>query len=584
MADRWNRKVMILRRTKLKEPKLAEFISFIEQETVLINDPLYSRSAIIQVNPKATSKASQEKRRWNAKALATKVDTPCPICNSLHDIENCPTYTMKPVDERSQIIRENRLCYGCLQPMTIDHNSRSCKQRRTCKTCDKRHPTSLHGYRIKPKIDRQPAKPPATTTSCVVLSNGEVISMCTVLVRVRNPTTNHSVVTLAMLDSCSQATFITDSLVEKLQVHGRSTTLTEKTINGAEKRKSTVIEGLIIESESDKLQRVPIRLTKAYSRDELPVDQDEIATSDKVKKWKYLPEIAHHFVPDEQPVELLIGADCLKAIEPLEFITSQNYGPYAYRTILGWCVVGPVSESPNQPRHKVCNRIAVQDASAKGIAQHHFEVPDFVNESEIGDLLEKMYNADFVEKGGSLKISQEIFSEEEKQFMKIMDDNVKMVNGKYMLPLPFRTAPMLPNNRVIAERRLGYLKKKLLKDATFYDHYKTFMESLLNNGHASKSTRPPPRDRTWYLPHHGVYHPHKPGKVRVVLDCGAEYQGRSLNGSLLSGPDLTNQIVGVLSRFRFNQIGIMADIQSMFYQVLVPIEELRKLCFTSNIT
>jgi len=88
MADRWNRKVMILRRTKLKEPKLAEFISFIEQETVLINDPLYSRSAIIQVNPKATSKASQEKRRWNAKALATKVDTPCPICNSLHDIEN----------------------------------------------------------------------------------------------------------------------------------------------------------------------------------------------------------------------------------------------------------------------------------------------------------------------------------------------------------------------------------------------------------------------------------------------------------------------------------------------------------------
>jgi len=235
--------------------------------------------------------------------------------------------------------------------------------------------------------------------------------------------------------------------------------------------------------------------------------------------------------------------------------------------------VGPVSESPNQPRHKVCNRIAVQDASAKGIAQHHFEVPDVVNESEIGDLLEKMYNADFVEKGGSLKISQEIFSEEEKQFMKIMDDNVKMVNGKYMLPLPFRTAPMLPNNRVIAERRLGYLKKKLLKDATFYDHYKTFMESLLNNGHASKSTRPPPRDRTWYLPHHGVYHPHKPGKVRVVLDCGAEYQGRSLNGSLLSGSDLTNQIVGMLSRFRFNQIGIMADIQSMFYQVLVPIEE-----------
>lgn len=23
--------------------------------------------------------------------------------------------------------------------------------------------------------------------------------------------------------------------------------------------------------------------------------------------------------------------------------------------------------------------------------------------------------------------------------------------------------------------------------------------------------------RTWYIPHHGVYHPKKPGKIRVVL-------------------------------------------------------------------
>ena len=43
-----------------------------------------------------------------------------------------------------------------------------------------------------------------------------------------------------------------------------------------------------------------------------------------------------------------------------------------------------------------------------------------------------------------------------------------------------------------------------------------------------------------------------------------------MNKDLLSGPDLTNQIVGVLTRFREEEIGIMADIQSMYYQVFIP--------------
>ena len=45
------------------------------------------------------------------------------------------------------------------------------------------------------------------------------------------------------------------------------------------------------------------------------------------------------------------------------------------------------------------------------------------------------------------------------------------------------------------------------------------------------------------LPHHAVYHPRKPGKIRVVFDCSAEFEGKSINKELLPGPDLTNQIV-----------------------------------------
>jgi len=34
---------------------------------------------------------------------------------------------------------------------------------------------------------------------------------------------------------------------------------------------------------------------------------------------------------------------------------------------------------------------------------------------------------------------------------------------------------------------------------------------------------------TNYIPHHGVTHPNKPGRIRVVFDAAARYQGTSLN-------------------------------------------------------
>lgn len=41
--------------------------------------------------------------------------------------------------------------------------------------------------------------------------------------------------------------------------------------------------------------------------------------------------------------------------------------------------------------------------------------------------------------------------------------------------------------------------------------------------------------------------------------------GTSLNDQLLTGPDLTNSIVGVLMRFREEQVALSADIECMFH-------------------
>ena len=88
--------------------------------------------------------------------------------------------------------------------------------------------------------------------------------------------------------------------------------------------------------------------------------------------------------------------------------------------------------------------------------------------------------------------------------------------------------------------------------------YKTAVSDYNERGHAEKIPKEElkVKDRpVWCLPHHPVTHPLKPDKMRVVCDCAAKYGGTSLNQQLLQGPDQTNQLVGLLSRFRQDAVG-----------------------------
>ena len=60
-----------------------------------------------------------------------------------------------------------------------------------------------------------------------------------------------------------------------------------------------------------------------YIRTELPVDKEEIATSDKIKQWDYLKVIALDMThTDGIKVDLLTGANCMKALEPLKVMVA----------------------------------------------------------------------------------------------------------------------------------------------------------------------------------------------------------------------------------------------------------------------
>lgn len=154
--------------------------------------------------------------------------------------------------------------------------------------------------------------------------------------------------------------------------------------------------------------------------------------------------------------------------------------------------------------------------------------------------------------------------------------------GHYCIRLPLKQKKIcMPDNKSVAEQRMLNLKKRFKRDSSFHLDYTNFMSDMLHKGYAEKVPEGVLEcndGRKWYLPHHGVLHPQK-NKLRVVFDCGATFQGVSLNSQLLEGPDITSTLIRVLSRFRKEPIVIAADIEAMFHQVKVPNEDRDLLCF-----
>ena len=67
--------------------------------------------------------------------------------------------------------------------------------------------------------------------------------------------------------------------------------------------------------------------------------------------------------------------------------------------------------------------------------------------------------------------------------------------------------------------------------------------------------------------------------MRLVFDSSASFNGQSLNGALLQGPDSNNAVVGVLTRFRHGEVAVTADIQRMFHSFFVDPKHIDLLKF-----
>ncbi|XP_064485903.1 uncharacterized protein LOC135398425 [Ornithodoros turicata] len=402
----------------------------------------------------------------------------------------------------------------------------------------------------------------------------------------------------AMLDDQSNRSLARPEFFERFGIRAGEYPYTLRTCAGVVETTGRRASGYVVESLTSKKR---LDLPTLIECDEIPNNRHEIPTPDVARRHPHLKALASLIPPmdPEAQILLLIGRDLVQAHKVRQQRNGPNDAPFAQKLDLGWVIVGDVCVD----RLRTPEKVDAFATTVLGNGRPSSFMPCHNHVLAKENLSCQHPNREAVLPGISPPSNEavdplfqttredETFapSVEDQEFLNLMDREFRMdALGNWVAPLPFRTPRRkLPDNREQALSRFNSLRRTLDRKPEMKQHFVAFIEDLLKNGHAEPA---PPRDEYkeyWYLPSFGVYHPQKPGQIRVVFGSSAKHQGISLNDLLLSGPDMTNSLVGVLLRFRKEAFAVTADIQRMFYCFFVREEDrdyLRFLWFRDNDT
>jgi len=527
-----------------KQPRHKSF------HTSAVQSPAVQHTAVqspVVQSPATVPKASPD--------VDPHVNRVCLFCKDDHYLASCPGFGNLDAQSRFAFVKENKLCFNCLK--LGRHRARYCRIRNSCSTCNRKHNSLLHealSSQIPKAVIAKSEKTeeePEVSLACGTNNCGsEKIALPVVPVKVKSHGKTTSgvqyVQTYALLDPGSNKTFCSIELLKKLDLKGKEDSLSLSTLNETRDSPVQIVELEVTGTRSKRVIHIP----RVYALEAFPSLMSSIAEPDEIKHWDHLQGIP---VPDSKRSEvlLLIGQDVPQAMIPLEVRHGRDYEPYAVRTHLGWVINGPVGQKSQDALCNFIHGVTVNpDEELRQQVESFWKVDDIATENEDTEM-----------------------SLDEKKVLEIWDKSLQITEVHYQIDIPFKSdPPQLIDNKFLAERRLKSLGRRLSRDVDLMDKYKAAIDDLVRKGYAE----PVPDEeldaspgRTWYLPHHCVINPNKE-KIRVVFDCSAKSSGLpALNSLVYKGPDLSNNLLGVLMRFREDKIAIMGDIEEMFHQVKV---------------
>ena len=327
---------------------------------------------------------------------------------------------MGPSDRLDTALR-HQVCFMC---MTLGHVTRECTNPVKCQAqgCGQRHATVLHEIdwqrfrqmsrerkeRRDSRAQAQEAPEGHHVSSHHVM--GSKVALPFLLVKVTNPETGTSVKTYALLDSGSNVSLCTESLLKTLGAKGRIEKMSLTTLEKENSETAARVVSLRVSSFDGSGE---LAIPHVFARPNLRLSSSNLITEAEVQRWPHLRDLPlHHAEIDE--VTLLIGQDCPEALMPLTVVPGSKGEPYAIRSILGWTVSGPVSSNTGRDSY----------------ASHYISS---------GELLQDKVDRFWKLESSGIYDQEKGTSIEDKQVMALWDEKVKFTDGHYVLPIPFKS-------------------------------------------------------------------------------------------------------------------------------------------------
>ncbi|XP_072010850.1 uncharacterized protein [Engystomops pustulosus] len=608
-------------------PPFSVFVEFITQQAKIRNDPSFDFTlscatpsglkqhktpvAVHKTNVSSKSNSYRPSSSSHQDGRSTDPSKQCPLHKKPHSLLKCRGFREKSMEDRKAFLRENKICYKCC--LATSHFAKDCKVSVKCTECDSTdHNSALHpgpppwasshiesGQEQGGEEGNTETETPDVTSQCTEVCKGLVGGRsCSKICLVRVYPTgckDKAFKVYAILDDQSNKSLARSTFFDIFNIKGPSSPYSLKTCAGTVETAGRRATGYTIESIDG---RTSLTLPTIIECNQIPDNRSEIPTPDVAKHQPHLKHIAH-LIPKLDPqaqIILLLGRDILQVHKPRHQINGPHNAPFAQKLDLGWVIVGDVCIGGVHRPTSVNNMLtSTLENGRPSLFQpcysnifikelpHSIPLPCHIT-SNLCD--NHTCTSDHDHLGCTVfqrtkEDNQLAMSFEDRLFLEIMEQGiVKDESNSWIAPLPFRPKRQcLPNNREQVYKRFASLRRNLQKKPDMKDHFFTFMERVFENSHAEIAPTLKDSEECWYLPIFGVYHPKKPGQIRVVFDSSAKFEGVSLNDVLLPGPDLNNRLLGVLLRFRRDSVAFMADIQQMFHCFLVKEEHRNFLRF-----
>ena len=201
-------------------------------------------------------------------------------------------------------------------------------------------------------------------------------------------------------------------------------------------------------------------------------------------------------------------------------------------------------------------------------------------DDDLNKLVEQFWS---VESYGTMKPHDKENMTKKKKTIKILETTTTKRGNRYEVGLLWKeNNPILNYNKGMAAHRFHLTERKFTKNNELAIKFKDTINEYISKGYAGNLSQKEANRTlpiTNYIPHHGIQNPNKPGKLRVVFDAAAYFNNSCLNDHLLSGPDLLNNLVGVLLRFRDGKYAAVSDIEQIFHQINLRPEDQDALRF-----